>query len=158
MNDCATSEEYEELRRLFNLTKQEVLLNFVDLRLLNTSNRSLEELLSILSESNAFDEEEKYWFITIYQTIISEQHDWNDLENILHLAEPDRYKNIVKLQIDVLKMVVGKLKELYEQKATSCLERFGKRNAVIKINKRKIEDTAAFGDQLPAGIVPYLQT
>ncbi|XP_052075124.1 uncharacterized protein LOC127712618 isoform X2 [Mytilus californianus] len=125
----------------------------------------LNDLIGYLMKAGKCNETEKNWFETIMQTIQA-QTSWDDLEKIKYLAEPVRYKNIVQLQINTLKMVVDEYKLLYRKKKKGLIshkegghekcakgqdlsslendeymERFEKRTAKIKISKRKLENT-----------------
>lgn len=106
MNDCTASDKNQQYSRLSYETKKEVLLRFAEL---NTMERSVEgcsfdELYELLSKSETCDAKEKKVFKTISCNMDTAQNNWNDLENLLHLAKPMRYWKIVKLLIDTLKI------------------------------------------------------
>ncbi|CAG2255365.1 unnamed protein product [Mytilus edulis] len=132
----------------------------------SVENCPLDDLIGYLVKTGKCNEEEKNWFETIMHTTQAKTS-WDDLEKIEYLAEPIRYKNIVQLQINTLKMVVEEYKSLYQKRkkeflgrnevkkkdslihfnkiekirVVAYMEKFENRSAIIKINRRKLENT-----------------
>lgn len=84
----------------------------------SVENCPLDDLIGYLVKTGKCNEEEKNWFETIMHTTQAKTS-WDDLEKIEYLAEPIRYKNIVQLQINTLKMVVEEYKSLYQKRKKS---------------------------------------
>lgn len=76
---------------------------------LSVENCPLNDLIGYLVKTGKCNEEEKHLFESIMHTIQAETS-WIDLEKIQQLAEPVRYKNIVQLQVNTLKMVLEEYK------------------------------------------------
>lgn len=66
---------------------------------------SFDDLLSLLLNSEKCDDKEFSVLKNIKHKMETKQNNCDDLENLLHLAKPRRYKNIVELLINTLKMV-----------------------------------------------------